>query len=178
MKTAVIDSLEHISVLGNAGSTPELAAISGDDPEESCEAQDELERLAVSLALDEEAEIALMGIGSQIFTSGAESGFRRGFRVAVRLMVESLGGRKASVAVRRVARSRRKRGMDKMTVSDLVGRISMDSDNIPVKIQRGTDTIGTAEGLYKLITPNPVWILKTEVMGVTVKRDEIIIRVE
>lgn len=91
MKTAVIDSLERISVFGNAGSTLEITTIAGDDPEKSCDALDALERLAASLTLDEETENTLMDIGAKIFASGGETGFRRGFRVAARLMVESLG---------------------------------------------------------------------------------------
>lgn len=73
MKTAVIDSLRQISTFGNAGSTAELTAIAGDVPGRSCDALDALERLAASLALDEEAENALMGLGADIFAF-ADSG--------------------------------------------------------------------------------------------------------
>lgn len=91
MKTAVIDSLERISVFGNAGSTPEITTIAGDDPEKSCDALDALERLAASLSPDGKTENALLDLGSEIFSCGEKSGFRRGFRLAARLMVESLG---------------------------------------------------------------------------------------
>ena len=91
MKTAVIDSLERVSVIGNAGSTPELVKISGDDPGENCNALDALERLAEAFALDEKVRNELIDLGAGIFTSGGESGFRRGFRLGARLMLETLG---------------------------------------------------------------------------------------
>lgn len=91
MKTAVIDSLERISVSGNAGSTPELAAISGDNPARISKSMGALEQMLLSLSLDKETVNALMNIGSDILTDGGEDGFRRGFRVAMRLMMESLG---------------------------------------------------------------------------------------
>lgn len=91
MKTVVIDSLEHISTSGNAGSTPELVAVSGDKPDQICEPMGALEQLLSSLSLDHETVDTLMNIGSDILTDGEVSGFRRGFRVATRLMMESLG---------------------------------------------------------------------------------------
>ena len=91
MKTAVIDSLEHISVIGNAGSTPELTEISGDDPGVSCDALDALERLTEAFVLDEKVRNELVDLGADIFSSGNETGFRRGFRVGARLMLETLG---------------------------------------------------------------------------------------
>lgn len=91
MKTTVIDALEAITILHNAGSTPELAAISGDDPTASCEPLDKLEQLLESLSMGDETAGTIMDIGSGIFSQGEEYGFRRGFRVATRLMMESLG---------------------------------------------------------------------------------------
>lgn len=90
MKTPIIDSLGVITILHNAGSTPELAAISGDDPAASGEALDALEQMLESLTADEETFGQIMDMGSGLFARGEEYGFRRGFRVAVRLMAESL----------------------------------------------------------------------------------------
>lgn len=86
MKTPVIDSLEHISVFGNAGSSPTLAKISGDSFEKNCEALDQLENLLESLQMDEKTLYKFLDIGADIFSSGTESGFRRGFRVGVFLL--------------------------------------------------------------------------------------------
>lgn len=90
MDTPIIDSLEGITILHNAGSTPELAAISGDDPASANEALNELENLLTSLTMDDEVFGQIMDAGSGIFARGEEYGFRRGFRVAARLMAESL----------------------------------------------------------------------------------------
>lgn len=90
MKTVVIDSLERISVRGNAGSTPELIAVSGDDPSQVSKSLATLEQMLSSLSLDNDTVNALMDIGADIMTDGGEYGFRRGFRVATRLMMESL----------------------------------------------------------------------------------------
>lgn len=90
MKTPIIDSLEGITILHNAGSTPELAAISGDDPASTDGALNELEQLLTSLTMDDEVYGQIMDAGLGIFTCGEEYGFRRGFRVAARLMAESL----------------------------------------------------------------------------------------
>ena len=90
MQTPIIDSLDGITIYGNAGSSPELTAISGDDPAKANEATDKLEQLLESLAMDAETFNSILDMGSEIFLSGEEYGFRRGFRVAVRLMAESL----------------------------------------------------------------------------------------
>ena len=94
MKTPVIDSLAGITIFGNAGSTPELTAISGDSPDKADEAMDAMEQLVRSLALDykiyDRTVFSIMDMGSEIFSHGEECGFRRGFRVATRLMAESL----------------------------------------------------------------------------------------
>ncbi len=92
MKTVVIDSLERISVLGNAGSSPELTAIGGDDPTKSVAALNTLEQLVTSLPLDDEVSGNLLDLGSDIFSQGSEDGFRRGFRLAVHLMTECQEG--------------------------------------------------------------------------------------
>ncbi len=92
MKTVVIDSLERISVLGNAGSSPELTAIGGDDPTKSVASLNTLEQLVTSLPLDDEVSGNLLDLGSDIFSQGSEDGFRRGFRLAVRLMTECQEG--------------------------------------------------------------------------------------
>lgn len=90
MKTTVIDALEAITILHNAGSTPELAAISGENQDGDNEALDGLEQLLASLSMDDETSGKLLDAGCSIFTHGEEYGFRRGFRVATRLMMESL----------------------------------------------------------------------------------------
>ena len=90
MKTTLIDALDGITVLHNAGATPELAAISGDDPVSSNEVLNELEQLLESLTMDDETAMELIDLGTDLFVRGENCGFRRGFRVAVRLMMESL----------------------------------------------------------------------------------------
>lgn len=90
MKTTVIDSLNGITIRGNAGSSPELVAISGETLDKACRPLDSLERLLASLTMDDETASELMDAGSSIFARGEERGFRRGFRVAVRLMMESV----------------------------------------------------------------------------------------
>ena len=89
MKTPVIDSLEHISVFGNAGSAHELVEIAGDI--QDCSGLDALDELLDSLPLKNETANKIRDLASNVFAFGAESGFRRGFRVGARLMVESLG---------------------------------------------------------------------------------------
>ncbi len=91
MKTPVIDSLERISVKDNVGSTPEIVKASGDDPTEICTDLDALDKLLDTLPLEAKAANEIRGLVSNIFAFGAESGFRRGFRVGARLMVEILG---------------------------------------------------------------------------------------
>lgn len=88
METPVIDSLERISIFGNAGSTPKLVKVSGDDPTETCTGLDALDELLDALPLEDKAANEIRDLASSIFSFGAESGFRRGFRVAARLMVE------------------------------------------------------------------------------------------
>lgn len=91
MKTPVIDSLEHISVFGNAGSTSEIVEIAGDIQDSGPSGLDALDDLLDSLPLEDRTANEIRDLASNIFSGGAESGFRRGFRVGVRLMVESLG---------------------------------------------------------------------------------------
>ena len=90
MKTPFIDSLYGITLSGNSGSTPELVAISGEDLAISNRALGALEDMLTSLTMDDEVFGSIMDMGSAIFARGEEYGFRRGFRVAVRLMAESL----------------------------------------------------------------------------------------
>lgn len=91
MKTPVMDSLEHISVFGDAGSTHELVEIAGDIQDSGPSGLDALDELLDSLPLKNETANKIRDLASNVFSFGAESGFRRGFRVGVRLMVESLG---------------------------------------------------------------------------------------
>ena len=90
MKTTVIDSLNGITIRGNAGSSPELVAISGEKLDKACNPLDNLELLLASLSMDDKTAGKIMDTGSSIFARGEECGFRRGFRVAVRLMMESV----------------------------------------------------------------------------------------
>lgn len=90
MKTPVIDSLEHISVKGNVGSTPELVKVSGDNPTETCADLDALDELLDTLPLEAKTANRIRDLSANIFSLGAESGFRRGFRIGARLMTEVL----------------------------------------------------------------------------------------
>ena len=100
MKTPIIDSLFGITLTGNAGSSPELVAISGEDLSISSEALNEMEQLLMSLTLDDKVFNSLMNMGSAIFADGEEYGFRRGFRVAMHLMTECLQGQEVDGSLR------------------------------------------------------------------------------
>ena len=100
MKTPVIDGLDRISVFGNAGSTRELAEIAGDFQDSGPAGLDALDKLLDSLPLEDKAANEIRDLASNIFAVGAESGFRRGFRVGMRLMVESLGAPEAPAETR------------------------------------------------------------------------------
>lgn len=90
METPIIDSLFGITHRGNAGSSPELVAIGGEDLAVSSKVLNELEQLLTPLTMDNKVFGSIMDMGSDIFAHGEEYGFRRGFRVAVHLMMESL----------------------------------------------------------------------------------------
>lgn len=90
METPIIDSLFGITHRGNAGSSPELVAIGGEDLAVSSKVLDELEQLLTPLTMDNKVFGSIMDMGSAIFADGEEYGFRRGFRVAVQLMTECM----------------------------------------------------------------------------------------
>lgn len=98
MKTPVIDSLERISVFGNAGSTSDLVELAGDGQDSGSAGLDALDELLDSLHLEDKTANEIRDLASNIFTFGEESGFRRGFRVGTRLMMECLGSPKEAKA--------------------------------------------------------------------------------
>lgn len=66
----------------------------------------------------------------------------------------------------------------RITVVEFALRVTPDSDNIPVKIvDRTGNVIGKAESLYKLASKGAVGIQERKLAGVTIKQDEIIVRV-
>lgn len=87
MKTPVIDSIRMAS---NDGIYPELEKIARRNRDECGAALEPLEKTLDSLPLDEAAVVEIMDLGADLFSEGAEAGFRRGFRVEARLMLESL----------------------------------------------------------------------------------------
>lgn len=91
MKPIVVDALERISLLGNSGSTRELAEVAGNVQNSGELGLDALEELLGSLPLNTEEADKLRDLAADIFANGEASGFRRGFRVGARLMLECLG---------------------------------------------------------------------------------------
>lgn len=91
MKTPVIDSLGRITVLGNAGSTHELAEIAGYSKYKSDSVLHDLEQILAPLRLDETIFAQIVDQGTAIFVDGETYGFRRGCRVGARLTAEILG---------------------------------------------------------------------------------------
>lgn len=87
MKTPVIDSIRMAS---NDGIYPELESIAGGPRDKCGETLAPLEKLLDSLPLDTGTTNKILDLGADLFSVGAESGFRRGFRVGAQLMVESL----------------------------------------------------------------------------------------
>lgn len=91
MRMTIVDAIEGISTRGNAGSTPELLAICGDDPMDRGEALEELDSPLNSLRLDDKTDGQIRDLAGDIAAEGGQRGFRRGFRAGARLMLESLG---------------------------------------------------------------------------------------
>lgn len=88
MKTPVIDSIRMAS---NDGIYPGLEQIAGKNRDECGEKLEQMEKLLDSLLLNERTAVEILDQGADLFAEGAESGFRRGFRIGARLMVECLG---------------------------------------------------------------------------------------
>lgn len=85
MKMPVIDSIRMAS---NDGIYPELEKIAGTGRDICGEKLESLEKLLDSMPLNERAAIEILDHGADLFAEGAESGFRRGFRVGTHLMME------------------------------------------------------------------------------------------
>lgn len=92
MKTPVIDSIRMAS---NDGIYPELDSIAGGNRNKCGEALEPLEKLLDSLPLDTGTINKILDLGADLFSAGAESGFRRGFRIGARLMTECLANPEA-----------------------------------------------------------------------------------
>lgn len=92
MKLPIIDAIGCISIKGNAGSTPELLAISGNDPTDRGEALEKLDSLLDALGLDAKTDGQIRDLAAFAASEGEARGFRRGFRMGARLMMECLGG--------------------------------------------------------------------------------------
>lgn len=89
MKTPIIDALDCISVEGNAGNTPELSVIAGDSQVE-IPGLAAMEEQLKTLRLDSDTIDKIIETAATVSVDSAEVGFRRGFRMAVQLMLECL----------------------------------------------------------------------------------------
>ena len=88
MEPIVIDALRMASI---DGTYPELSQFMKNGPEESRQELEAMYTLLASLSVGGDMQRRLEDQTVAVYSSGAEQGFRDGFRVAVRLMTESLG---------------------------------------------------------------------------------------
>lgn len=88
METIVIDSLR---MAANDGIYPALTRFMKRDRARERAELDAADKMLDSLNVDSETRRQLEDWAVDVFASGSERGFRDGFRLAARLMVESLG---------------------------------------------------------------------------------------
>lgn len=68
--------------------------------------------------------------------------------------------------------------MKKITVNEFASQIGVASDDIPVIVKSGLQTVGKFSSLYKLPVTAMPGMLEAKIDSVTLKRDEIVIQIK
>lgn len=67
--------------------------------------------------------------------------------------------------------------MNRLTVKEFAVQAALESDSIPVKVQRDGKTIRTEKSFFKLATSGDMKVLESKISSFIIKRKEIIIQV-